>query len=733
MENARPQLSLGELQQVRWLLGGLLTLVSVWSVWYVEVEAFALIVLTTICAVAALVRPSLASRIPKWVHTLAFPVSLSVFAFDLYTFQQLLPSLIRLAILLLCYRVSTYRKRRDDLQLVLLGMFLVVVTGVLTVSLGFAVQIIAFTALALGLLFSRTLVEAAEGESKEAAATDLGGAWTHVDWPALGRKLYSVLDWRFWLFSLVLFSGLVGLSALLFLAIPRFQLESSLFLDRWMNKKSVSGFTDTLRFGEVSDIQKDESVAVFVDVTDPAALPAEMYWRMIVLDEYRDGAFRMSNELKRLEMSVEFTRAQVDTFGSGTDAPAAQWTFYVQPGVSRYLPLLGGFRQLRFTEPQTFRRADRLGLIVLSRDPATMKAYRVSNMGTGNVFHEPRPTRMAAARVELPAPYTELNVDAADAKRWMGAVREITGDRELDASAFAREAVRWLQARHPYALSNAVPPGEGEPLLRWTLSTQPGHCELFAGAFTLLARAAGYPARVVGGFYGATWLGDSLVIRNSNAHAWCEIALGDGRWLRVDPTAPAQTEASSPRQRTESTRGDLRQERGWSARLDRLRLLWYRRVVQFDQQEQVNLLRSLKRSTESSSRRFREWLDARSADLRAWVTQPWSSRRVVEMVMVAAGVVMLVTLWRVVARVVSLRRRMRRTGCLDPIRVEAGRWLSRFEALEGATTALPPSAREILPQLQRLRYGHSATWPPVRATLKSARRVYRSVRRGQGV
>ena len=43
-------------------------------------------------------------------------------------------------------------KKRDDLQVILLGLFLIVVAGVLTVSLAFAGQILVFTACALGFL-----------------------------------------------------------------------------------------------------------------------------------------------------------------------------------------------------------------------------------------------------------------------------------------------------------------------------------------------------------------------------------------------------------------------------------------------------------------------------------------------------------------------------------------------------------------------------------------------------
>ena len=49
------------------------------------------------------------------------------------------PTLWWLAVLLVVYRAVAYRRKREDLQLIVLGLFLIVVAGVLTVALEFAV------------------------------------------------------------------------------------------------------------------------------------------------------------------------------------------------------------------------------------------------------------------------------------------------------------------------------------------------------------------------------------------------------------------------------------------------------------------------------------------------------------------------------------------------------------------------------------------------------------------
>ena len=70
-------------------------------------------------------------------------------------------------------------------------------------------------------------------------------------------------------------------------------------------------------------------------------------------------------------------------------------------------------------------------------------------------------------------------------------------------------------------------------------ATRNGFCEHYASAFTVLMRAAGIPARVVTGYQGGeiNEFGNYLIVRQSDAHTWTEIWLKDRGWVRVDPTS----------------------------------------------------------------------------------------------------------------------------------------------------------------------------------------------------
>lgn len=68
--------------------------------------------------------------------------------------------------------------------------------------------------------------------------------------------------------------------------------------------------------------------------------------------------------------------------------------------------------------------------------------------------------------------------------------------------------------------------------------TRRGYCEHFAAAFVVMMREAGLPARVVTGYLGGVVnpIGNYLIVRQSDAHAWAEVWFDGRGWIRVDPT-----------------------------------------------------------------------------------------------------------------------------------------------------------------------------------------------------
>jgi hypothetical protein len=710
MESRSPRLSLEELHLLRWLLGGLLILLSIATVFYLDIGSEAMAALAAAGVLFALVRPAVPARVPILAHRLAFPAIAAFFVGDLWYTGQLLPAIVRLDLLLLLYRGISHRARRDDMQIVVLGLFLIVVAGVLTVSLLFAAQILLFTACALGLMMVVTIAAAAEGgQAPMLAPRGVVPSWAHnLSWRHLFGRLRDISDWRLLASAAVLFLGVVAVSGFLFLAIPRFQLENSLFLERFVVKRAMTGFNDSIKFGDITDITQDDTIAFDVDLSDPTQATAIPYWRMVVLDEYRNGGFRLSMNL-RGAFGREQKAANVYTNAGGPPG-SPTWTFYVESGVSRYLPLMGSFWALRFREAQNYRYAPDLGVIALRDEPATMTAYRVEGMAADSP--ELRDKRFAARwahrgkagflQVGLP------ELTAADKASLLGIAAEIGPIDAAGVPGFASRAISSLRHNHGYSLAPKIPAGPGDPLIRWMTSKESGHCELFAGALVLLARAEGIPARVVTGFKGGTWnaYSGNYTVRNSDAHAWAEVwDEKKGAWLREDPLAATLDQA---KEKGDAALAGL-MDRSWSARLSSLRVFWYRRIVNFDQQAQAETLKAVTSSADNSGKWLRAAITDVARRIKFWLQGPWDGARLFRLAalsaFVAAAAWIFVTgRWRLAA--------VGRGRGFDPVRREAGRWLARLEGPEA-----------LVADLQRLRYGPAPTWPKPSEVFRNARRT----------
>jgi hypothetical protein len=249
----------------------------------------------------------------------------------------------------------------------------------------------------------------------------------------------------------------------------------------------------------------------------------------------------------------------------------------------------------------------------------------------------------------------------------------------------------------------------------------------------------------VTGFRGGTWNGysNNFTIRNSDAHAWAEIFdaewhnSGDpehpGGWLRADPLAVT----TGPQ--AEEVRGEAalvsRLDRSWKARLDSLRVFWYRRIVSFDQRSQVETLKAVKEATQNSGKWVREAIGEFGASVRAWAMGPWHLWRFFRTFATLAIGVGLIWWWRAYGRALSLRMfHWRRGRGEHPVRREAGYWLARL-ASEGYSSGFGQAANEapesVLRELQRLRFGASGTWTEPEKTFRRARRALREMRRQQ--
>lgn len=743
MVRKRPQLKTDELRQIRWFLGSLLAVISAWSVCQLTIDARFWVTTIFLTAPVVILWPSIPARIPQIIHRLTFPALVVYFLFDFYTHRQPFPTLVRVELILIFLRLIAYRRKRDDLQLIVLGLLLVIASGVYAGSPLFVVQILLFALTALGVLLLSTIIDSAgtdvdsESDSARSArdvATRSVPLWaSSVNWPRLLRRTCSVLDWRIFLLGGLLFGGLMGASCLLFFAIPRFEVGANFLLDNLISKKTRTGFSDTVTFGDVTDIQEDDSIAMTVDVSDPSLLPGVPYWRMVVLDEYSENGFKTSAELNRqlLESAHDQVQSARGWLRSANEHDGV-WSIFFEPGVSRHLPLGGAFGQIVFSRPVSFSFNRPLRLIELKSEPSELIGYRIYNHQMNAVLRDPAFAARGEKGGHGPG-FMRMRVDVESDRILRSMVRVATGEASLTAEEFARRVCDWLWAGHSYSLQSTLPPGSGDPLIRWLQSDTPGHCEYFAGSFALLANAAGHPVRIITGFKGGDWnaFSNSLIVRHTHAHAWCEIWNGRDAWIRVDPTPGTAAAVGEPDKATAAAEiAERVVDESWRARLDGLRVFWFRRVISFDQQSQEEIAAGTLRGID----RAVAWLGHISIkgfdSVRDWLLRPWSTRRLVihSLLLVAASL----ALWLVSAARRSWAWRVlffwRSLNGGDPVRKEASRWLQRIRSA-------PPSVRNhpqvtnARAQLERLRFGPGSARVNASGAFSIARRSMAAAKR----
>ena len=515
-----------------------------------------------------------------------------------------------------------------------------------------------------------------------------------------------------------------------------------------MDTKPRSGFSDTVSLSSVSEITEDRSIALRIDGPNLASINTLPYWRILVLDRYEEGEFSLSKELGSFRAKRKVRELSDWAPGRVPPGPQAgeQWTFYFEGGVSRYLPLPTRFRAIRFTrkyEVQLLKDLHVIGLDSVQRstfsyqmdNPVwTIRAPASNRENKQFSCHSNGCDHVKEQMSDYPLTTLNLGVDKAD-RMLLGELNaKLTGNADISTAEYSERVMAYLRDNFRYSLNPDGVGGAGDPIVNWLSSGSSGHCELYAGAFVLMAREAGYPARMVVGFVGGSWnsVENFFVVRNSDAHAWAEIYDYETKeWLRVDPT-PGNSNTVNP-EVPAAVDFKFEIETGMWAWVDSLRMQWYRRVISFDQDDQVELATSLIDLSDSFlkelSTRFKGWVDS----LKAWAAQPFSRRNLLRLGVALGICAGAFVVWRsFFGWSHMLFRLMKKTETLSPIRKQATRYMAkvRMQMKDSSTDeAYFRILQNTYAQLEALRFGPNM---PVKAAIpvfKETRRVLRRRKR----
>jgi transglutaminase-like putative cysteine protease len=366
-----------------------------------------------------------------------------------------------------------------------------------------------------------------------------------------------------------LLSPLALLAAALPLALLAFVLVPRLSSPLWgapARDQARTGLSDRMSPGGFTELLTDDHPAMRVSFDGAPPAPDQRYFRAFVMARY-DG--------------VSWTYRDI-----ANQAPAA---LDVTHSINYQITLLPTHRRVLPTldvpiDTPAGAAMGRDRVVMATRPVNDVLTYRLSS-ATGYRL-EPRLDAPRNRWLQLPAGFNPRTL--ALGQTW----RQHYGH---DDAAIVRAALALFHdGGFRYTLAPA--PLGRNAMDDFLFDTKEGFCEHYSSAFTVLMRAAGIPARVVTGYQGGYWnkLGNYLLVRNSDAHAWAEVWLAGRGWVRADPTGAVRPErvslgaAAAAGDQLDWYRRDWLQ--GLGNRWDVVNRWWDQAVTGFDALRQRGLL-----------------------------------------------------------------------------------------------------------------------------------------------
>lgn len=266
--------------------------------------------------------------------------------------------------------------------------------------------------------------------------------------------------------------------------------------------------------------------------------------RVATMDAYDGNVMRVGTS----DNGEGFKRvgAQVDTRVLPKGAKTHNLTFTMVDYQGNWLP--GGGQVRSFTPrkgqglTQDLFYSSNLGALLSTRTLVKGDSYSV-NVVTVPTYSDAQLSKRSFGKV---ANGTDTNVPAVVATR----LREFVGNANSPLARVRAMATKYHDEGY-YSDGSDSMARPGHRTARIDELLEPnyymvGDDEQYAVAMALMARQAGYPARVVLGFYPEHYSKGTLEVKGTMAHAWVEVNF-DGDWVAFDPTPPRDKKLVNPK------------------------------------------------------------------------------------------------------------------------------------------------------------------------------------------
>lgn len=276
-------------------------------------------------------------------------------------------------------------------------------------------------------------------------------------------------------------------------------------------KVASTGLSDTLDPGSIEQLVQDDSLAFRVEFENGVPERQLLYWRARLYEDF-DGRRWQENSLR-----TSSNYRNVSQVGS-PGATVINYRIIAEASQQRSLFALAS--PLQSSANVNIAPS---GLVLSTKPVSQRLSYQLSS--------QLQPVTILSEQEQQ----LNLHIPA-------GNEQTLAFGRQLKAQHPQVPALVDAIASHfrqqPYFYSLTPPLLGANSVDQFLFDSRTGFCSHYASATALLLRAAGVPARVVGGYQGGDWHPEQgyLAVRQREAHAWVEYA-DQGRWQQFDPTA----------------------------------------------------------------------------------------------------------------------------------------------------------------------------------------------------
>ena len=276
-----------------------------------------------------------------------------------------------------------------------------------------------------------------------------------------------------------------------------------------------TGLSETMEPGNISSLARSDAIAFRARFKGKPPDKSRLYWRGIVMGDYDGRTWRPSPAARSARpVRLELHGAPVN------------YQVTLEPHGKRWLFVLDVPREIPHVDGNPARVTSDLQLLAARPINNRIRYEAVSDV---DYLLQPDESPLSLAPwLALPSGFDPRTRELA------ARLRRASPDAEA-----AVEAVLRMFREQPFRYTLEPPRLGTHAIDEFLFDTRAGFCEHYAGAFVVLMRAMGIPARVVTGYQGGEInpADGFMAVRQSDAHAWAEIWQHGRGWVRIDPTA----------------------------------------------------------------------------------------------------------------------------------------------------------------------------------------------------